>query len=179
MSVFPNWRTFAVHQRRRRSGCIPTGYEMLLREASAEGVDFSTFQDDFDLDINLGQGQAAPLNNFGSVASEVQKKYPWVKFAERAFATGTEKIAFIDFMMSARRPVLISLALKPFSLDGWHIMPSVDATDDKYMLLEYVESDGTPWTHWIDKSDLAQIHDRFDGGKEVAYLADLGRPWAT
>lgn len=53
MSVFPNWQNFAVHQRRSRSGCIPTGYEMILRAAAADGVDFAKFQDDFDLDINL------------------------------------------------------------------------------------------------------------------------------
>ena len=35
-SVFPGWQQFAVHQRRAATGCIPTGYEMLLRAAKVE-----------------------------------------------------------------------------------------------------------------------------------------------
>ena len=178
MSVFPNWQQFAVHQRRPLSGCIPTGYEFILRASKAEGVDFTTFQDDFDLDINLGRGQATPLNNFGSVAEAVKRRYPWVTFAERSFSTGGEKVAFIESLLSAERPVLISLALRPFGGKGWHIMPVVDATADQYALLEYVESNGSAKTQLIEKSVLVAVHDEFEGGKEVAFLADLGKPGA-
>lgn len=167
MSVFPNWRSFAVHQRRPQTGCIPTGYEMILRAAAAESVDFGTFQDDFDLDIDVGLRQVGLLNNFVSVADEVKKKYPWITFTQRSFETGAEKVAFIDSMLAAKRPVLISLSLEPFGHSGWHIMPVVDATADRYLLLEYVEPDGTHKTQWIDKSVLAAVHDGFDGGKEV------------
>lgn len=171
MSVFPNWLSFAVPQRRQRTGCIPTGYEMLLRHASVGGVDFSTFQDDFDLDINLGNGQAEARNDFGSVAAAVKKRYPWVTFDQRAFATGAEKVAFIDGMLAAKQPVLISLALKPRNrVGGWHIMPIVDATTDQYLLLWIVDPNGTAHTEWIDKSTMAAVHDQFEGGKEVAFL---------
>ena len=50
MSVFPEWEKYAVPQRRQLSGCIPTGYEMLLRAAEVPDIDFDTFQDEFDLD---------------------------------------------------------------------------------------------------------------------------------
>lgn len=176
MSVFPNWQGFAVHQRRSQSGCIPTGYEMILRAAGAEGVDFSTFQDDFDHDIHLGSGQKEPQNNFSSVATSVRKRYPWVVFEQSSFASGAEKVAFIDRMLADKKPVLISLAMKPFGGHGWHIMPIVDATKDQYLLLEFVECDGTPKTQWIDKTIVSNIHDTFDGGREIAYLADLGKP---
>jgi len=44
MSAFPNWKKFAVVQRRPNSGCIPTGYEMLLRAAKIDNIDYDTFQ---------------------------------------------------------------------------------------------------------------------------------------
>jgi len=176
MSVFPDWKDYAVHQRRRQSGCIPTGYEMILRAAGAEGVDFATFQDDFDHDIYLGNGQAEPRNDFGSVAASVSERYPWIMFKQRSFASGAEKVAFIDSMLAKRQLVLISLALKPFGGRGWHIMPIVDATTNQYLLLEIVESDGTSKTQWIDKAVASTVHDEFDGGKEIAFLANLGKP---
>lgn len=179
MSVFPDWKTFAVHQRRHRSGCIPTGYEMILRSVEAKGVDFATFQDDFDLDINLGNSQTQPRNDFGSVAAAVKKKYPWISFEQKSFGSGAEKIAFIDSVLAFKKPLLISLAMKPFGGLGWHIMPVVDATTDQYLLLEFVERDGTPKTRWIDKYVMSNVHDQFDGGKEVAFLADLGMPGAS
>ena len=179
ISVFPNWKSFAVHQRRRLSGCIPTGYEMILRSVSADGVDFTTFQDDFDLDINLGKSQTEPRNDFGSVATAVKKRYPWVSFEQKSFGSGAEKIAFIDSTLAVQKPLLISLSMKPFGEKGWHIMPVVDATTEKYLLLEIVQADGTPMTQWIDKAVMSSVHDQFDGGKEVAFLADLGKPGAS
>ncbi|MBA4190900.1 MAG: hypothetical protein C0467_23170 [Planctomycetaceae bacterium] len=179
MSVFPNWRTFAVPQRRLSTGCIPTGYQMILEAAAAQDVDFASFQDDFDLDINLGKGQAEPRNDFGSVATAVKQRYPWISFEQKSFGSGIEKTAFIDAMLVAQKPILISLAMKPFGGKGWHIMPVVDATTDQYLLLKIVEADGTPNTEWIRKAMLSEVHDGFPGGKEVGFLADLGKPGAS
>lgn len=179
MSVFPNWTDYAVHQRRSLSGCIPTGYEMILRAAGAEGVDFSAFQDEFDLEVDLGKGQTDPRNDFGSVATLVNQRYPWVVFEQRSFPSGSEKVAFVDSMLAERKPVLISLAMTPFGGRGWHIMPIVDADADKYLLLKVIEADGTPRTEWIEKSVVVMVHDRFKGGKEVAFLAKLGKPGSS
>jgi hypothetical protein len=55
-------------------------------------------------------------------------------------------------------------------------MPVVDATDTKYLLLEFVEANGTLRTRWIEKSEVIAIHDRFDGGSEVAFLSKLSSP---
>jgi hypothetical protein len=82
MSVFPDWRRFAIPQRRGMTGCIPTGYEMILRAAGAQGIDFDTFQDDFDLEKDLPL-TAPRINDFGSVAEAVRKKYPSVVFTYR------------------------------------------------------------------------------------------------
>ncbi len=80
MSAFPNWEKFAVVQRRPNSGCIPTGYEMLLRAAKTENIDYETFQDDFDLDEDRYRSEH-PQNDFESVAKVVNEKYPHVNFA--------------------------------------------------------------------------------------------------
>ena len=178
MSAFPNWKNFVVVQRRPATGCIPTGYEMILRSCGAEGINFESFQDDFDLDINLGNGQSEPRNNFGSVASEIQKKYGWLKFDQKSFSSGLEKVAFIDTKLASQQPVLVSVSLEAAGSAGWHIMPIVDSTEDQYLFLKYVDPDGKMQIEWVDKTVLAQIHDNFSGGKEVAFLSEIGQPTA-
>lgn len=69
-TAVPNWQMFAVHQRRPRSGCTPTGVEMILRSVGALNIDFKTIPDDFDLDQDRQAG-GIPRNNFDSVAAEV------------------------------------------------------------------------------------------------------------
>lgn len=170
-SVFPDWDKFAVHQRRPRSGCIPTGYEMLLRAAGATDIDFASFQDDFDLDKDLEPG-GCPRNNFESVAAQIRTKYPRVSFRHTAFNTGAEKLAFLEDRLANRQPVLVSIALQPFGGQGWHIMPVVDASNHHLVLLKAVSSCGTPETCAVLKAEFARIHDQCDGGKDVAYLEE-------
>jgi len=43
-----------VHQQCSGTGCIPTAFEILFRAAGKSGINFTTFQDDFDLDKNGG-----------------------------------------------------------------------------------------------------------------------------
>jgi hypothetical protein len=149
---------------------------MLIRAAGAVGIDYTTFQDEFDLDINLGSGQSEPRNNFGSVRDAVQAKYPHVRFEETSFPTGAEKIAFIDARLAKHQPVLVSIRqVESGQPRGWHVMPVVDATDDSYLLLDVVHRDGTPRTRWMTKREVEHIHDNFEGGKEVAFLADVDR----
>ena len=64
--------------------------------------------DIFDLDINLGRGQTQPQNNFVRVAQAVNEKYPQVQFAQKSFASGTEKTVFIDRCLAQQKPVLPS-----------------------------------------------------------------------
>ncbi len=174
-SAFPGWRQFAVHQRRAHSGWFPTCYEMLLRAAGVEGIDYRTFQDEFDLDINLGHGQTQPRNNFVSVAQAVNEKYPQVQFEQKSFVSGAEKTAFIDRCLAQQKPVLVSVTqLRDGRPAGWHIMPVVDAKSDSYLLLQSVQADGTHITQWMEKSELARIHDEYEGGKEVAFLVQPG-----
>jgi hypothetical protein len=170
MSAFPDWQKYAVHQRRPKTGCIPTCYEIILRAAGVIEIAYESFQDDFDLDQHGG----APRNNFESVADEIHRKYPFVEFACDSFAKGdgAEKLARIEYFIGHRRPVIVSLANAPFGGRGWHIMVVVDATKEALTLLEYVDRNGMAMTVTISKEDLVRIHNEYPGGKEIAYLAN-------
>jgi hypothetical protein len=165
-----NWEQSAVQQCRPKTGCIPTGYEMLLRAAGATGINFATFQDDFDLDKDLNEGELV-RNNFVSVATAVQKVYPKIKFRHVQFEQlqGMDKLNAIEEQIGAGRFVLISIALIPFGGNGWHIMPVVNITDDKLMLLKGIK-DCNPETCLISKDDFIMIHNTYHGGNDIAYL---------
>jgi len=170
MTAFPGWQNYAVHQRRAKTGCIPTCYEILLRAAGATGIDYASFQDDFDLD----QYGGAPRNNFISVAGEVEKKYPFVKFTCDSFAKGDgdKKLARVEGFITDRKPVIVSLANAPFGGRGWHIMVVVDATENDLTLLDHVDQDGAARTRIISKKWFVRIHDAYQGGDEIAYLSN-------
>lgn len=172
MSIFPGWKKYAVCQKRPESGCIPTGYEMLLRAAEVETIDFDSFQDEFDLDKNIKQGEI-PKNNFVSVANMIRIKYPFVLINIRTFPSGEEKLKFIEDCLSNHRLVLISLSLTPFRHSGWHIMPVVDADQENLLLLNGVDENGKPDLKNIRKVDIVYIHNNFPGGNDVAYLESL------
>lgn len=141
---------------------------MLLRAAHAEGVKFSTFQDEFDLDKDQTR---PPRNNFQSVANEIQKRYPQILFATRCFerGRGVDKLKFIEQRIANEQPILVSLALWPTG--GWHIMPVVDATDSELTLLDSVHPDSKePALMRLPKSELVHRHDFYPGGEEVAFL---------
>ena len=171
MSVFPDWVRFAVPQKRPKTGCIAAGYEMMLRAAGVPGIDYATFQDDFDLDRDLPPGQPA-RNTFTTVADTVKARYPNVTFAVRAFdqGRGHEKLRFIEDQVSQRRPLLISLANAPFGGTGWHIMPVVDMDQSSLTLMTIMHPNGTKDLQKPLKSELVRIHDQFGGGNDVAYL---------
>lgn len=163
MNVFPGWEQYIVRQKRQMTGCIPTGYEILLRAAKIDGIDFDRFQDEFDLEF-----QGTDDNHFGSVARAIRQKYPHVNFVNREFATGKEKLLFIEQKIADQQPVIVSVSNGPGN--GWHIMPVVDADVDSLTLFEQIESDGRITTRRILKRDFVTIHDNEQGGKEVAFL---------
>lgn len=172
MSAFPNWHKFAVVQRRPKTGCIPTGYEMLARATGVRDIDFASFQDDFDLDkdkdFNAGDKSE---NNFGSVAKAIQRKYPQLIYECVSFDISDKKIQFIDDQISQQHPVLLSLEMTLLTGEGgWHIMPVVDSDDKSFTLLYAMKANGEPDILKIKKQVVAYIHDNYEGGKEVAIL---------
>jgi len=171
LSVFPNWKEFAVPQRRSATGCIPTGYEFLLRAAGAQGIDFSSFQDEFDLDKSLALGES-PQNNFVSVATAIKQRYDWVEFTRVAFPRGSggKKVERVESLLRERRPTLVSIALEPFGERGWHIMPVVDLTDREFLLLHHMNADRSVQLCKLSVAEVARIHDVYEGGDDIAFL---------
>jgi hypothetical protein len=162
-SVFPTWREHAIPQKNPRTGCIPWGYEILLRAAGTKGVDFGAFQDEFDF---------KERNHFRVVAEAVQKRYPSVRFGHQNFEHGKDKLVFVEARLAHRQPTLVSIALKGLNpkLNGWHIMPVVDASRDELVLLVSLGEDGKANILRLPKARFVQIHDEFEGGNDVAFL---------
>lgn len=171
MSLFTNWNQFAVHQRRAQTGCVPTCYEMLLRSKNAQGINLATFQDDFDLDVNLPTG-VAPVNNFDTVAGAVKFKYPNVIFRRKCFSKGrgADKIAFIRQNLSASNIILLSLWQGTIGTPNWHTMPLIGIEPAKLLALYGVDPKGKEDIKVLDDSFLINIHDNHDGGHDVAWL---------
>lgn len=171
MSVFPYWEQYVVPQRRFETGCIPAGYEFLLKAVHAQGIDFTNFQDEFDLDKDRKPHEPA-RNNFQSVANAIQAKYPHVVFHVIRFDSGrgAEKLRFIEEHIAKERPLLVSIAQTPFGGSGWHIMPVVDMDKESLILLRIMRMDGTKELQMLSKSQLVSIHDAYPGGDDVAYL---------
>jgi hypothetical protein len=172
MSTIPDWEKFIVPQKRPNSGCIPTGFEILLRAAGIEGINYETFQDEFDLDKDR-KPQEQPKNDFDSVSLAVQKKYPNVNFKRISFpkGKGEEKLNFVEEQITKHRLILVSIALLPiFNVLGWHIMPVVDIDKDNLTLLYSVETNGRKQILKLKRLDFISIHNNFDGGDDVAFL---------
>src|SRR5262245_10377612 len=105
MPEIPNWRSHVVTQKRQGCGCVPAGFEYLLRIAGVTGIDYSTFQDNFDLAAN-NSGQ----NSFTAVAAAIRRVYPQAQFDIRSFTTGEEKNAFLRECVRHGVPVIASVA---------------------------------------------------------------------
>jgi hypothetical protein len=148
------------------TGCIPAGFEWLIRTAGVGGIDFSTFQGDFDLQ-NRGLGE----NNFQTVASAVAQRYPHVRFVIRAFGTGAEKAAFLIDRVAISQPTLVSLTLQPQG--GWHIMPVLGWDGQSFDLLFAFELNSQARLLRITREELIARHDEWPGGNDVAYLKTL------
>jgi len=169
-SAYPDLKSHFVEQRFCKTGCIPTCYEILLRAVGASGINFDTFQDEFDLDKDR---QAPPYaNNFETVAAKVRDRYSAVDFQIRSFADnhGRDKLDFITQHFSDGRPILVSLNMSEFGGPGkCHIMPLLDMSADRLQLF-YGMDQGTAKAMPIKTSDLVRIHDTYPGGREIAWL---------
>jgi hypothetical protein len=166
VSAFPDWEQYAIPQRRIHTGCIPTGYEMILRAAGVKGINYNTFQDDFDL-----EARGISTNSFGSVAKAVKDRYDHVNFKDKRFDKGIEKLRFIEDRIKRKQPILVSVVLLPFTgKKKCHIAPVVNATVDELILLWTMRADRSKEIRKLCKSLLVRIHDKYEKGRDVAYL---------
>jgi hypothetical protein len=142
---------------KHESGCIPTGYEWLIRYLRIQGVNLETFQEDFD----LGQD-----NSLDSVSAKIRSVYPAINIKVQSFTKGTDKVNRVKSLLEEQKPCLISLALGKGQ--GWHIMPVV-RIDETMVLIHHSDAEG----HYTWSFPIAEIvwrHDYLQGGNDISWI---------
>ena len=165
-----DWERSATIQKNPDTGCIPTGYEFLLKMARTEKIDFDSFQEDFDLIKKFNDSNAA---NFSSVAYEIKKVYPFINISILSYEKneGQKKLNKIIELIDQGQPVLISLCINEFSdQKGWHIMPVIGVMDDELWLLTGNRTNGISEQFHINFSKFVYIHENYPGGNDIAFL---------
>lgn len=165
MAILSGYKNICVVQRNPQTGCIPTGVEWMLRYKGIQGIDFTNFQERFDLDL---QKRKLGINNFNSVSTAITQAYPAAKFASKPFSTGKEKLSFIEDLILKGIPCLVSIALTPFG--GWHIVPVVEIDKDIVKVLWLHDPDITKQVASFLRAHLEFIHDNWVGGQDILYL---------
>ena len=157
MTKLLDWSKTVVPQR-HESGCVPTGYEWLIRYLKIQGVNLETFQEDFDLGQN---------NSFDSVSAKIRRVYPAINIKVESFAKGIDKVNRITSLLEEQKPCLISLALG--SGQGWHIMPVVNIDENSIQLLHHEDADGhCTWVFPI--AEIVWRHDCLQGGHDISWI---------
>jgi hypothetical protein len=159
MTLLLDWSKTIVPQR-HDSGCIPTGYEWLIRYLKIQGVNLETFQEDFDLGQN---------NNFGSVSAKIRRVYPAINIQVQSFTKGTDKVNRIKSLSEEQKPCLISLALG--NGQGWHIMPVV-RIDETIQLIHHADADGF-YTWVFPVKEIVWRHDYLQGGHDISWIEPI------
>jgi len=165
-----HWKDIVVPQR-HPTGCIPTGYEWIIRYLDVRGIELETFQDDFDLQ-RVGGG----MNTFVTVAEKIKSRYPFVDIRVESFDQGFEKLRAMRRLIARDVPCLISLALHGFRTHegqtierGWHIMPVVYIGDQKMrMIHKGTETKNQMLQLTIET--VIQRHDDLEGGKDISWV---------
>ena len=157
MAQLSNWSKTVVPQR-HESGCIPTGYEWLIRYLKIQGVNLETFQEDFD----LGQD-----NGFDSVSEKIRSVYPKINIKVQSFTKGIDKVNRIKSLLEEQKPCLISLALG--NGQGWHIMPVVKIDETSIQLIHHLDAEGhCTWSFTI--AEIVWRHNYLQGGNDISWI---------
>jgi hypothetical protein len=157
MAQLLEWSKTVVLQR-RESGCIPTGYEWIIRYLKIQGVNLESFQEDFD----LGQD-----NGFDSVSAKIRSMYPTINIKVQCFTKGIDKVNRIKSLLEEQKPCLISLALGDGQ--GWRIMPVVNIDETSIQLLHHADVEGhCTWVFPI--SEFVWRHDYLQGGHDISWI---------
>lgn len=158
-----DWASHVVHQRDEDLGCIPTGYEWLIRVKAIQGIRLETFQEDFNI-----QARGLGSNNFVSIAKAVSEAYPILDFQIQTFDTGREKRNFLVSQFEKSVPTLLSLRLGNL---GFHIMPILGYSNGLfYLAWGRLQDTSELQVKPISEDELISIHDQQPGGRDIAYL---------
>lgn len=158
-----HWQKVVVPQRNKVTGCIPTGYEWMIKYMNIKDVDFSRFQEEFDLGVN---------NSLSAVGEKIMNKYSHVLIEWHAFEEGEKKLTFIRGLLGKDVPCLISypsyVSLAQCEM-LFHIAPVVSVDDTKVRIVWNMERDNDQTVDLLI-SNLIWCHSSFTGGHEIAWL---------
>jgi hypothetical protein len=164
------WRGIVVRQR-YQTGCIPAGYEWIIRYLDIKGIDLETFQEDFDIQ-RRGEG----MNTFVTIAEKVRQRYPFLDIRVECFDQGIEKIRVMKSLIARDVPCLISLALHGFRTNegqvierGWHIMPVVSIGDLRMKMIHKGTENGND-TLELTIEQVIRRHEDLEGGKDISWI---------
>jgi hypothetical protein len=157
MAQLLNWSKTVVPQR-HESGCIPTGYEWLIRYLKIQGVNLETFQEDFDLRQD---------NSLDSVSEKIRRVYPTINIKVQSFTRGLDKVKCIKSLLEEQKPCLISLALG--NGQGWHIMPVVSIDETIIVLIHHADANGH-YTWSFSVAEIVWRHDYLQGGNDISWI---------
>lgn len=147
-------------KQREHLGCIPTGYEWMIRFAKIENVNLTNFQEEFNL-----QERGLGDNSFKPIGDAIQKKYPQIKIKTESFDDGQEKIEFIKSLIEKQNPCLISMpAFCNADFQGYHIMPITGFDDDMKNFYSYNPIDE------ISYDKILGLHSNYSGGHDISWI---------
>lgn len=157
MVLLNNHEKIVVKQR-EELGCIPSGYEWMIRFAKIEDVDLNNFQEEFNL-----QERGLAKNSFMPIGDAIQKKYPQIKIEVKDFINGQEKIEFIKNLIMKQNPCLISMPTA--NLAGYHIQPITGFDNGKGIFYAYNPISG------IAYEEVLKSHNCYLGGHDISWIA--------
>jgi hypothetical protein len=161
MVELSHWKDIVVPQR-YDTGCIPTGYEWMIRYLGIEGVNLGTFQDDFDL-TRRNEGD----NSFVPIADKIKEKYPQVNIKISDFRSGADKIAFLKRLIEGDIPSIMSIALS--NQGRWHIVPVVSVDDTRVKVIWGANAKSNRVCEY-SVPEIAFRHDNWAGGKDISWI---------
>jgi len=186
--MYENWEFYVVRQRDPETGCIPTGYEILLKD---KGIEYDGFQEKVDC-VRL-DGIA---NDFTTVAEKIKKEYPniegqGISFEREEFEQikggGEKKFKKIKELFDKDIFILVSLsAIEPIRYDytnkvniilsghtlNTHIMPIIGINEDYLILFDHKNKEDIIILRLVPKPILIWFHDNIPGGHDIAYLKE-------
>lgn len=160
MAELSKWKSVLVHQRNAQTGCIPTGYEWMLKYANVSKVNYATFQDDFDL-IQKRLG----ANDFVSIKKAIDAQYGDVGIRTQGFSDPQVKIAFMQKRVANDQPCLISLAI----CCGWHVMPVIGCDCGHAQLIHDVDKNLQVVNVWVVAYADIVARQLTSGGNDLAW----------
>lgn len=163
MGELRNWKEITVIQRDPEMGCIPTGFEWLIRHHRTNENCLDTFQEDFNL-----QRKGLDSNNFSTIAIAIKNKHPLIRIQCKGFKReeGKEKIDFANDLLCKNLPCLLSLLVNIGTNSRiCHIMPVVKISEDNI-----IAKNGSDIMQF-SKSEVIRLHfEYWPIGNDLAWL---------